>query len=77
MITDDEALEREGLEWIIRRAMPGTFRIIHAENGRTAIGLAEEQRPHIIFMDVNMPGIQGLEALRRSKRGCRTPSWCW
>ncbi|WP_328805567.1 AraC family transcriptional regulator [Paenibacillus apii] len=67
MIADDEALEREGLELIIRRAMPDTFRIIHAENGRTAIGLAEEQRPHIIFMDVNMPGIQGLEALKEIK----------
>ncbi|QWU17660.1 two-component system, response regulator YesN [Paenibacillus sophorae] len=67
MIADDEALEREGLEWIVRRAMPDTFQIIHAENGRAAIGLAEEHRPHIIFMDVNMPGIQGLEALKEIK----------
>ncbi|WP_179232624.1 AraC family transcriptional regulator [Paenibacillus rigui] len=64
LIADDEALEREGLEWIIRRMMPDTFQIIHAENGRTAIERAEEHRPHIILMDVNMPGIQGLEALR-------------
>lgn len=67
MIADDEALEREGLEWIIRRTMPDTFRVVHAENGRRAIELAEEHRPHIILMDVNMPGIQGLAALREIK----------
>ncbi|MEW9699769.1 response regulator [Paenibacillus sp. SI8] len=67
LIADDEALEREGLQWIVHRMMPGTFEVIHAENGRLAIELAEEHRPHIIFMDVNMPGIQGLDALREIK----------
>lgn len=65
LIADDEALEREGLEWIIRRAMPDTFQMIFAENGRRALELAEEHRPHIIFMDIHMPGIQGLDALRQ------------
>jgi two-component system, response regulator YesN len=64
LIADDEPLEREGLEWIIGKSMPGRFTVTHAENGRGAIELAAEERPHIIFMDVNMPGIQGLEALR-------------
>lgn len=65
LIADDEALEREGLEWIVRRAMPDTFQMIFAENGRRALELADEHRPHIIFMDIHMPGIQGLEALRQ------------
>ncbi|MFC4103236.1 AraC family transcriptional regulator [Paenibacillus xanthanilyticus] len=64
LIADDEALEREGLELIIGRMLPDTIEIIHAENGRAAIELAEERRPHIVFMDVNMPGIDGLAALR-------------
>ncbi|GGF94366.1 AraC family transcriptional regulator [Paenibacillus abyssi] len=67
LIADDEALEREGLELIIQRMMPDTFQIIHAENGRMAIERAEEQRPHIVLMDVNMPGIQGLAAIREIK----------
>lgn len=67
LIADDEALEREGLEWIIARMLPNTFQIIHAENGRTAIERAEEHRPHIVLMDVNMPGIQGLDAIREIK----------
>ncbi|OAB35957.1 response regulator [Paenibacillus glacialis] len=67
LIADDEALEREGLEWIIQRMMPDTFQVIHADNGRTAIERAEEHRPHIVMMDVNMPGIQGLAAIREIK----------
>jgi len=67
LIADDEPLEREGLEWIARAALPDTFEFYHAENGRQAIALAEECRPHIVFMDINMPGIQGLTALREIK----------
>lgn len=64
LIADDEALEREGLELIIARAMPDRFEMIHAPNGRRAIELAERHRPDIVMMDVKMPGIQGLEALQ-------------
>ncbi|MBB3108636.1 two-component system response regulator YesN [Paenibacillus phyllosphaerae] len=67
LIADDEDLEREGLEWIVSKMMPGQFEVIHAANGRIAIERAEELRPHIVFMDVNMPGIQGLAALREIK----------
>lgn len=67
LIADDEALEREGIEWIVNRMMPDTFEIIHAENGRIAIQKAEQYHPHIVMMDVRMPGIQGLEALREIK----------
>jgi len=68
LIADDEALEREGLEWIVQRMLPDTFEILQAENGRRAIELAEERRPNIVFMDVQMPGIQGLEALKEIRR---------
>ncbi|MBO9600291.1 MAG: response regulator [Cohnella sp.] len=68
LIADDEALEREGLEWIVQRMLPDTFEIVHAENGRRAIELAEERRPNIVLMDVQMPGIHGLDALREIRK---------
>ncbi|MFC5449872.1 response regulator transcription factor [Paenibacillus aestuarii] len=67
LIADDEALEREGLEMMVRDAMKDQFEFFHAENGRKAIHLVEEKRPHIIFMDIKMPGIHGLEAVREIK----------
>jgi two-component system, response regulator YesN len=65
LIADDEALEREGLELMIRHLLPDTFTFLHAENGRKAIQITEEERPDFIFMDIKMPGIQGLEAVRQ------------
>lgn len=65
LIADDEALEREGLELMIQRMMPGVFHILHAETGRQAIEIAEEQQPDIIFMDIKMPGIQGIDAIKK------------
>lgn len=63
LIADDEAIERQGLELMISREMPGMFKFFHAENGRLAIEIAEQEKPDIIFMDIKMPGIQGIDAL--------------
>ncbi|WP_088067371.1 response regulator [Gottfriedia luciferensis] len=63
LIVDDEPLEREGLELMISRSMPNQFQFEQAENGRIAIEKSIEYQPHIIFMDIKMPGIQGLEAV--------------
>ncbi|KIY22192.1 response regulator [Mesobacillus subterraneus] len=65
LIADDEALEREGLEFILNKYLPGQYKIFHAKNGREAIEQAEENQPDIVLMDIKMPGIQGLDALKR------------
>jgi two-component system response regulator YesN len=65
LIADDEALEREGLELIIKKGLPGLFEIFHAKNGREAIEHVEEYKPDIVLMDIKMPGIDGLEALKK------------
>lgn len=64
LVADDEAIEREGLELMMKKKMPDIFDIHHAENGRMAIEMADRIKPDIIFMDIKMPGIPGLEAIK-------------
>lgn len=64
LIADDEALEREGMRWIIERMLSVPFEIIEAENGNEAMQKALINKPHIIFMDIRMPGMDGLTVLK-------------
>src|SRR6266851_4751195 len=50
------------------------YQVIEAADGRTAIRLVEECLPHIVLLDVAMPGVTGVEVLRewRSRRRTRT-----
>ncbi|HEY7270163.1 MAG TPA: response regulator, partial [Dehalococcoidia bacterium] len=41
------------------------FRVVTATNGEDALRIAEEQRPDIAVLDIMMPGISGLEVMRK------------
>jgi two-component system response regulator YesN len=62
LIADDEQLEREAIRFIVRENFPGVFEICEAANGREAVELACSFQPNLIFLDIKMPGINGLEA---------------
>lgn len=62
LIADDEALEREALKYIISRSIDSIQYIEEAANGREAIIKADSLKPDIIILDINMPGIDGIEA---------------
>lgn len=61
LLVDDEVIERQGLRKIIKDHFP-TIEMEEAENGRKAILQAEQFSPDIVFMDIKMPGIDGIEA---------------
>ncbi|WP_139491182.1 helix-turn-helix domain-containing protein [Brevibacillus dissolubilis] len=64
ILADDEQIEREVLKMIISRALPEVTIVAEAKNGRQAVELGREHRPDIMMMDIKMPGMDGLTAIR-------------
>lgn len=62
LIVDDEAIEREALRRIVMHEYGDRCQVEMATNGKEAIDMAEMLRADIIIMDIEMPGINGLEA---------------
>lgn len=63
LIVDDEIIERQGLQAILQRGFPDVS-IAQAKNGRVAIELVEQSPPNLILMDIQMPGMNGLETIQ-------------
>lgn len=68
LIADDEALERQALKHIIKKYCPEITEIQEAANGREAIEAHSAFKPHIILLDIKMPGINGIDAAGRIKK---------
>lgn len=64
LIADDEPAFRSGLRALLKSANELAL-VGEAETGGEAIRLAAELQPDMILMDINMPGINGIEATRR------------
>ena len=63
LIVDDHEVVREGLRLSLSRA-PHIRVIGEAADGEAAVELAERRKPHVVIMDVRMPGMDGLEATK-------------
>jgi DNA-binding NarL/FixJ family response regulator len=66
LVVDDHAIVRDGLARLLTAA--GLGEIVQAASGREALSQVRAARPDLIILDLNMPGLGGLELLRRLAR---------
>ena len=64
LIADDHTVLRHGLRLILNQA-EGLTVVGEAADGEEAVTLALALQPDVVLMDVNMPGVDGIEATRR------------
>jgi len=64
LIADDEPLLRERLARHLATLWPELQIVAEARNGREAVELFDDQGADIVFLDVHMPGMNGIEAAR-------------
>lgn len=63
MIADDHAIVRQGLRTLLEQA--GHRIISETDNGETACQLCRECKPDLLILDMDMPGMGGLETIKR------------
>jgi two-component system LytT family response regulator len=66
LLVDDEALSRRGLE--LRLRVANDIDVIgQCSNGREALTAIREQKPDLVFLDIQMPGLSGFDVLAQLK----------
>lgn len=68
LIADDEPLLRERLRSHLSRLWPELEVVAEARNGREAVELFDQHQPSVVFLDVHMPGLNGIDAARSIAR---------
>ncbi|GAA2472959.1 response regulator transcription factor [Terrabacter carboxydivorans] len=72
VVVDDHRLVRAGLRTIIDAS--GDLRVVgEAGDGAEAVAVVGEVAPDVVLMDLSMPGVDGIEAIRRLRAAGATP----
>ncbi|RKX68443.1 MAG: hypothetical protein DRP60_17980 [Spirochaetes bacterium] len=75
IIADDETLVRYGLVSVLQDLLPPGAEIIEAGSGRELVEKTREVHPHIAFVDIKMPGMDGIEAISQVRQS--SPGTLW
>jgi CheY-like chemotaxis protein len=65
LVTDDEPITRMLVKLLLEREQ---YEVLEAANGRDAIDIAVREHPDLVLIDLNMPQMDGYEALARLRR---------
>ena len=79
LLADDEGIMLDSLKMIIEKTFGDDCAIECAKSGRAVIEISERFHPDIAFMDLQMPGINGIQAmlycdLHRRRAGALLPN---
>lgn len=67
LIVDDHALVRMGIRRLLDD-LPDMVVVAEAENGEMALNMVKLHKPHVVLLDMKMPGMDGWEVTRRLKK---------
>jgi DNA-binding LytR/AlgR family response regulator len=65
VLADDERLMREQLRARLSEVWPDLEIVAEAKNGLEAVELVRQHRPDLVFLDIRMPGLTGVDAARQ------------
>jgi len=68
LIVDDEAHIRMLIEQTLEDLEDEGVQLQFAENGEQALEMIREQQPHLVFLDVMMPKLNGMEVCQKVKK---------
>ena len=68
LVAEDESIERKVLCKNLREHLGGRCQVLEAKNGREAVELFQQHRPEVAILDIEMPGVSGLEAARQIRQ---------
>lgn len=68
LVAEDELIERKMLCKTLNKHLGDLCTILETKNGREAMEVFERESPHIVILDIEMPGINGLEVARRIRQ---------
>ena len=65
LIIDDEEVQRDSVSGYLKRH---GFDVLTAENGEIALQIIQKEKPQLVFLDVMMPKMNGMEVCRKVKK---------
>ncbi len=70
LVVDDDALMRRSVAYNLEQA---GYRTSNAANAEDALAISERDRPDLVLLDIGLPGMDGLDALRSFKDQIKVP----
>ncbi len=69
VVDDEQRIVRQARDYLEH----GGFRVLEATDGKSALAMARQARPDLIVLDLNLPGIDGLDVCRSLRRDSDVP----